>query len=177
MTNFNYQCPTDQLRTGRLPRRVAPRNDVVTFGWSFWSCPGGEPAWSAGAVPPALLILYHQKRNNAGLPGPRHGEPFLCFRQKVGATVFYASFVTQSVRQFGSGHCPPIYRIPYAERKLATGRAVSARVATSTIRQARNWLRALPGHNNFIMVTIENDSRMCYNKIDYTPGGVYVEYD
>lgn len=32
------------------------------------------------------------------------------------------------------------------------------------------------GHNNFTMVTIENERWMCYNKIDYTPGGVYVEY-
>ena len=31
-------------------------------------------------------------------------------------------------------------------------------------------------HKYFIMVTIANDSRMCYNKTDYTPGGVYVEY-
>ena len=32
-----------------------------------------------------------------------------------------------------------------------------------------------PGHNNFIMVTIENEAGMCYNVMDYTPGGVYVE--
>ena len=32
-------------------------------------------------------------------------------------------------------------------------------------------------HKYFIMVTIENEAGMCYNKIDYTPGGVYVEYD
>ena len=32
-------------------------------------------------------------------------------------------------------------------------------------------------HKYFIMVTIENERRMCYNKMNYTPGGVYVEYD
>ena len=32
-------------------------------------------------------------------------------------------------------------------------------------------------HKYFIMVTIEKEERMCYNMIDYTPGGVYVEYD
>ena len=31
-------------------------------------------------------------------------------------------------------------------------------------------------HKYFIMVTIEKEERMCYNMIDYTPGGVYVEY-
>ena len=32
-------------------------------------------------------------------------------------------------------------------------------------------------HKYFIMVTIENEGRMCYNKMDYIPGGIYVEYD
>ena len=31
-------------------------------------------------------------------------------------------------------------------------------------------------HKYFIMVTIENKGRMCYNKMDYIPGGIYVEY-
>ena len=30
--------------------------------------------------------------------------------------------------------------------------------------------------NNFTMVTIENETSLCYNVMDYTPGGVYVEY-
>ena len=36
--------------------------------------------------------------------------------------------------------------------------------------------RLLPVHKNYKMVTIENEISLCYNVIDYTPGGVYVEY-
>ena len=38
-----------------------------------------------------------------------------------------------------------IARITYAERKLATGRAVLARLTASTTYQSRVWLPALPG--------------------------------
>ena len=31
-------------------------------------------------------------------------------------------------------------------------------------------------HKYFTMVTIENEISLCYNVMDYTPGGVYVEY-
>ena len=45
----------------------------------------------------------------------------------------------------GGNAARPTVRIPYAERKLATGRAVSARLMARKTHQARAWLPALPG--------------------------------
>ena len=69
----------------------------------------------------------------------------------------------------GGNAARPTVRIPYAERKLATGRAVSARLTARKIHQSRVWLRALPG--GFIKNLVYFLCKVCYTVISVRRDG------
>ena len=118
-----------------MPRACGPRNDMVIGGWSF--CFDGSiiGAWSAGWCSAQRIknpLIAGGNHTLIQMPPALQYYAFQC-RERASTVPRYIAGQPPHFRRNGTGP-RPAKRIPYAERILATGRAVQLafRLARST---------------------------------------------